>query len=129
MESFFQFKNPVLKEIEFKINDGFVNNVSNEVKITANMSVRINRQAVINEAVVDLAVKIGAERDDVPYYIYVVEGANFKWKEGLGEDQINSLLNVNAPTLLLSYLRPIVSQITSASMYGAYNIPFMNFVD
>ena len=31
------------------------------------------------------------------------------------------------PTLLLSYLRPIVVQVTQASPWGAYNIPFMNF--
>ena len=32
-----------------------------------------------------------------------------------------------APSLLLSYLRPIVAQVTSASKYGTYNIPFVNF--
>ena len=30
-------------------------------------------------------------------------------------------------SLLLSYLRPIVAQVISASKYGTYNIPFVNF--
>lgn len=40
---------------------------------------------------------------------------------------IDRLLNQNAPSLLSSYLRPIVAQVTSASKYGTYNIPFVNF--
>lgn len=42
-------------------------------------------------------------------------------------NMIDRLLNQNAPSLLLSYLRPIVAQVTSASKYGTYNIPFVNF--
>ena len=40
---------------------------------------------------------------------------------------IDRLLNQNAPSLLLSYLRPIVAQVTSASKNGTYKIPFVNF--
>ena len=40
---------------------------------------------------------------------------------------INKLLNQNAPSLLLSYLRPVIAQVTMASPYGAYNIPFIDF--
>lgn len=40
---------------------------------------------------------------------------------------IEKLLNQNAPSLLLGYLRPIISQITAASPYNAYNLPFIDF--
>ena len=40
---------------------------------------------------------------------------------------VNSMLNVNAPALLLGYMRPIVSSITNSSALPVYNIPFINF--
>ena len=42
---------------------------------------------------------------------------------------VDKLLNQNAPSLLLSYIRPIVVQITAASPFPTYNIPFMNFTN
>ena len=49
---------------------------------------------------------------------FPVEGANFRWNDELDDNMIDRLLNQNAPSLLLSYLRPIVAQVTSASKYG-----------
>ena len=56
--------------------------------------------------------------DDIPFYIKAIEGANFRWNDELDDNMIDRLLNQNAPSLLLSYLRPIVAQVTSASKYG-----------
>ncbi|MEI3592754.1 MAG: hypothetical protein V8Q05_07985 [Lachnospiraceae bacterium] len=44
--------------------------------------------------------------------------------DSLNMGMIEKLLNQNAPSLLLGYLRPIISQITAASPYNAYNLPF-----
>lgn len=80
------------------------------------------------EALVVLCVTIGEKTEEVPFYVYAEESANFRWKrEAYDEDAIGRLLKQNAPALLLSYLRPIIANITVASPYSAYDIPFMNF--
>ena len=53
--------------------------------------------------------------------------AEFRWPDSLNMGMIEKLLNQNAPSLLLGYLRPIISQITAASPYNAYNLPFIDF--
>lgn len=41
-------------------------------------------------------------------------------------ETVGECLNVNAPALLLSYMRPIVANITSSSIFPAYHLPFVN---
>ena len=50
------------------------------------------------------------KNDDIPFYIKAIEGANFRWNDELDDNMIDRLLNQNAPSLLLSYLRPIASK-------------------
>lgn len=38
-----------------------------------------------------------------------------------------AMLKCNAPALLLSYMRPIVANITNVSKFPVYNLPFVNF--
>lgn len=52
--------------------------------------------------------------------------SDFKW-EDLDEKTAESMLNLNAPALLLGYMRPIVANITNSSNFPAYNLPFINF--
>ena len=35
-------------------------------------------------------------------------------------------LKVNAPSLLLGYMRPLISNITNSSQYPTFNIPFLD---
>ena len=81
----------------------------------------------MKEATVSLTIEIGETDDNVPFYIKAKEQADFKWDESVADIMLDRLLNQNAPSLLLSYLRPIVAQVTNSSKYGVYNIPFVNF--
>ena len=121
MESAFQFTNPVLTELEFNSQD------NQEVQIALSVSVQVNKSENKMEATVGLNFEIGTREDISPFYIKATEKANFRWDESLTEGMVDKLLNQNAPSLLVSYLRPIIVQITAASPYGAYNIPFINF--
>lgn len=38
-------------------------------------------------------------------------------------------MNVNAPALLYSYIRPVIAEMTGNSMFPRYNLPFMNFTN
>ncbi len=128
MESIFQFTNPALRKLDFKVNDGFDNGKKKEIKINLKVETTVSRENDADNAFVTLCVTVGEETNKVPFYVYAVEGAKFKWeKEKYSEEEIDRLLKQNASALLLSYLRPMIANITGSSPYGAYNIPFMNF--
>lgn len=92
-----------------------------------NIAVSIHREENASEAVVSLRIEIGEPGELVPFHICATESAGFRWEADLQEANVDNLLNQNAPALLLSYLRPVITQITAASPYEAYNIPFVNF--
>ena len=52
--------------------------------------------------------------------------SDFEW-EDMDESMIDTMLHINAPALLLGYMRPIVATITNSSKYPVYNLPFINF--
>lgn len=127
-ESTFKFTNPLLKYLEFCLNDDFVVKPDKEtVQLQARLDKSIQRDKNLNEATVDLSFEFGKKDATSPFYIRAVETESFKWADDVNEETLNRFLNQNAPTLLLSYLRPVVVQITASSKYGAYSIPFMNF--
>ena len=126
MQSGFQFTNPVLSGMLFSINKDF-DREKEEIEIPNAVSVNVSKSEHGRTAIVTLICEIGAESSEMPFYIRAEEVANFRWNEEVEDKIIDKLLNQNAPSLLLSYLRPIIAQITVASPFGAYNVPFMNF--
>ena len=126
-ESDFQFTRPTLVHFELNINENFNVQQDKKIELTNLIRVSIRKHKDCKEATVDLELKIGEKSDDYPFYIYAIERANFRWGEYFDDDTIERLLNQNAPSLLLSYLRPIVAQITYASQYAGYDVPFMDF--
>lgn len=91
------------------------------------MSVTVAEDEDKNEARVTLTLILGERSTQAPFYIKAVETAMFKWNEELDANVLDKLLRQNAPSLLLSYVRPIITQITAASPVDAYNIPYINF--
>lgn len=127
-KSDFQFKNPRLVDIEFVVNKDFANIDEGESDLAFNANVNINKFKDLSEAVVELTITIGTKEQESPFYIKATEGAIFRWNESVNgkEDQ---LLEQNAPAILIGYLRPIISMITAASPFEAYNIPAINFME
>lgn len=127
-KSSFQFSEPKLVNINFKINSEFIaNNRTAKIKINFKVDKKVdldNRKAKIV-----LMCEIGDDKD-TPFYISAAEEAVFKWEDELSEDNelLNNLLNQNAPALLVSYIRPVIANVTNSSLCGAYNIPYINFV-
>lgn len=127
-ESNFQFKDPYLTKVDFEINKGFIG--GKEISIENNMSVEIKRNDKEPVAVVSVKLVIGEKSEKMPFFIDCAMESHFKWNESeYDEKTVNELLSINAPSLLLGYLRPIVSQITNLSPYPPYNIPFYNFLN
>lgn len=127
-ESNFQFTDPSLVFMKFQENKEFSIEKGKEIEIQTELRVS-NTKISENEAVVELQINLGDEGEKSPFYLETVFMAKFKWVPDLEEIKINLFLNQNAPALLLSYARPIISMTTNASHFPAYNIPFINFAD
>lgn len=126
-KSSFQFRNPVLAKLEFGINEGFNKNLNDKQEVNINMAVQVNKKLDMHEAEVSLSFELGDKDDSNPFYVAAIEKADFRWDDVLDDNTVEQLLNQNAPSLLLSYLRPIIAQITAASPYDSFDIPFINF--
>lgn len=124
-ESEFQFFNPILKSLNFYINDDFKEEDYNGLGDIIS-SVNTKRSDETQQALVTLSLKIGDRSKKVPFLIEISMEAKFLW-DGFEDKQIDLLLNQNAPTLLISYMRPYISMITNGSEYPAYNLPFIDF--
>ena len=127
MESRFQFTNPALVKLTFIVNEEFQRMNTEEINISINLSISITKAENKNEARVALNLILGEKGSNSPFYIEEVEAADFRWDECIDKEMVGKLLNQNAPSLLLSYLRPIITQMTAASPFDTFNIPFINF--
>lgn len=129
-KSAFQFSDPKLKRLVFDIHDNFVGTgqINMEIRINPNIQrITNNNNPLFDEAQVTITLSIGEKDDSTPFYVEVDEFAAFRWeKDSFNESQIESLLHQNAVALLLSYLRPIISNVTAASPYPAYNLPYID---
>jgi preprotein translocase subunit SecB len=65
--------------------------------------------------------------EEVPFQIKVVSEGKFSWNSTIEKDLLNNYLNFNAPSILLSYIRSVVSMITSYAGLSNFMIPLINF--
>ena len=91
------------------------------------MQVQTNRQTEKPAAFVRLTVSLAEPNSTYPFHLSASMDAYFWWEDDLPAELVNALLQENAPSLLLSYLRPYIAQITGTGSGSAIHIPFMNF--
>ena len=124
-ESNFQFRNPILKKINYHLNEDFDRDKFDKIDLKFQTNV-IGKKSE-KQAIVKLRGEFGESNENFPFYIEIELEAPFKWTEDIPEDVAKNLLKRNAPALLLSYMRPIVAFITSQSGIVPYNIPYIDF--
>lgn len=122
-KSIFQFTNPQLEDVVFHSNANFDSDLFENIQIKSNTSIEIIDD---NKANVHLQIEIGDESHVQPFFITIKMGAIFKWETGIEKEMLKKLLKVNAPALLLSYIRPIVANLTSSSSYPTLNLPYLD---
>ena len=126
----FQFTRPVMTKASFEVKP-----TEEGTPLSADLHVQRNiiRIEGKNQALVQVTVQInkkGAEeRENAAFVAEVAMQSLFTWDENLDEKQVQSLLENNASALLISYIRPIVSVLTTASPLSVYDIPFINLSD
>lgn len=130
-ESKFQFSTPLLLELDFKINSKYdSSDTDKDYRYKQNLTLLTSGDDLNNVDDYNVALKIEIGGDNkCSFLLKMIIGAKFKWNKSLEVERINSLLNINAPALLLSYARPIIANITQQSGLPPYNIPFMNFIN
>ena len=68
--SAFQFSNPSLLRLTYKINEGFAKDENESINIDIKSEISIGPGPENNSSVVILKVTIGSEDDTTPFYIY-----------------------------------------------------------
>ena len=125
-KSGFRFSNPELVHLEYETNQSFCEEP--EIQLRINLSTDVKPYEGKSKAEVILTITLGGKTEKDPFYLEASEQATFDWSGSQFSDEaLESLLSKNAPSLLLSYLRPIVASSTNWSRYGSYNIPFIDF--
>ena len=121
----FQYVNPYLVELYFAGRSDFPKENDN-IEMQNVFHVQIKRDPEKNLANVELQLETNAEKESAPFALRIRVASDFIWEDS--EDKaVETMLNQNAPALLLGYMRPIVANITNASGTGVYNLPLMNF--
>lgn len=123
-ESKFKFKNPVLEMLEFSVNQNFDKEEFDGITIEG--ETQIAKMKDKNIAFVELCLEIGEKSSSAPFWINITMRAEFKWGKDMETELVDKLLKSNAPSLLLSYMRPIIANITGSSEYPMFNIPYMD---
>lgn len=120
----FQFMDPELESMNFSVNPNFMEEKYSGIGMESDIDAQFLGN---NKAKVSLTVSIGGKEVSQPFDIYVKMSAYFKWTDEISLDKAKKLLNINAPAVLLSYIRPIVASATNSSRYQVLNIPFIDF--
>lgn len=128
-ESKFHLHFQKLLQINYEVNSSFsVNNLTLPLKI--NTEILTNKDEANRKAQVTLKLKIfnSVDISEVPFKLETINEGYFSWDEEF-DGKIDVLLKVNAPAILLSYVRPLITQFTSFSNYPPLIIPLIDFTD
>ena len=115
-ESKFKFEKPILKRFSFNENEAF------EKKEELKMEIELEKEITGGVSVILKTVN----SNEIPFFIEIEMYSKFIWEEELTEEEIINALEINAPSLLISYIRPLVALVTGSSKYPAWNIPFLD---
>ena len=116
-ESKFKFEKPILKRFSFNENEAFEKKEELKIEIELEKKEKTGGVSVILKTV---------NSNEIPFFIEIEMYSKFIWEEELTEEEIINALEINAPSLLISYIRPLVALVTGSSKYPAWNIPFLD---
>lgn len=120
-----QFKNPCINKIDFRVNDCEPDTDNMPISIEVGCEVDSTRR----EAIVTLDLCVGGINKDnkimTSFYFNGRISANFSWNEEIKNPE--KMLKVSGGTVLLSYIRPTLANLTMQAGMKPLNLPFINF--
>ena len=128
---YLQFENPTVLKFDFQVNDDFdFENDFDAADIGTLVEMPSEEEIDWTDDIpVYLTIFINQENDNVPYTITARIMTLFQVSELLPHSDALQLLQTEGASLLWSYLRPMVSMMTSASGFPAMTLPVLDFSD
>lgn len=127
----FTIKNQRLVSLEYSLNPLFYPSGNVDLDVKAEPKISLSKDQ--RQATVSLTLKVfkKEEIETKPFYFIGIVDGLFEWNEALAENeaQLHTMLNQNAPAVLLSFLRPFIAQLTSMSRITPLILPLINFTD
>lgn len=125
----FNFQRPQLTEISMKVNPEYDPQAEKIpiVSLKSEITVKEARDVQNRRAVLRMTVDANKEQEKgIPFVLSITMAASFSWEEDVEEDVVESMIIKSAPSLVLSYIRPMITILTSE--FGAsYDLPFVTF--
>lgn len=120
-ESVFQLLNQRMVDVKFLLNE-------EGTKQETNLEVEVEVKAAPTEkkALVELILHVNKDMKDQLFNLSIKNQGVFSW-ENLTEEEIKPYLEENAPAVLLSYIRSIVTNLTLAAGLKPLVLPLLNF--
>lgn len=119
-KSSFQFERPILLNLIYNENNEF--ELKDEIEIKVDLETKLD----IREDEANVYVILKTIGDNLPFYIKVEMYSKFIWNKEIENKNLQSVLETNAASVLVSYIRNIVANVTSSSRYSTWHIPFLD---
>ncbi len=121
----FQLQDQRLIKSVYEINREY--DSENDIDIEMSTEISIAKNDELRKALVQLFVKIfdGEKKESYPFFMELgIEGV-FYWDGDL--ENVERYLEINAPAILMSYIRSVASQLTVFSGQSPLILPLINF--
>lgn len=125
-ESKLQYKNPKMEYILFEQNQDYDENKDLDMQMDS--KIEINKSEECREATVALILEFGKDSSNSPFYLKIASSSDFRW-EDIIEFDIDKTLKISGSTMLLSFLRPIIANITMQAGLPPFRLPFFDLTD
>lgn len=122
-KSALQFKNPKIEYVLFELNKCF--DEQSELSMQMRSEVNINKDTENREATITLTLEFDKDSCNLPFYLKIAASSDFRWRENLSFD-IDKTLKVSGSTMLLSYLRPTIANLTMQAGLAPFHLPFFD---
>lgn len=125
--NFYMVKQPVIKKMEFLGNSNFIAK-DNSLNVKIDIKIKKESSMIDKKAQVSLTINLNEKYnlEEVPFILKAEILGQFIWKEEATREEIEIFLNSTAPSIMLSYIRPIISNVVTYSGFPAFIIPFLD---
>lgn len=128
---YLQFEDPTVLKFDFEVNDDFdFENATDSSDINTIVEMPNTTEIDFNDDIpVYLTVFLNNDDDNAPYQITARIMTLFQVSDQLSDDEALQLLQNEGASILLSYLRPMVAMMTTASGFPVMTLPMLDFSD
>lgn len=112
--------------MDFTGNNDF--SFGNDSKVKLDIQIKKESSTKERKAQITLSLTLNndCKIDEVPFVLKSEIVGQFAWNEEATKEEIEHFINANAPSILLSYMRPVISNIITYSGFPAFIIPFLD---